>query len=77
MTLFIVKAALDSEAGVWYVAESDIPGLVTEAPTFDELCKKIPVMAAELLPLNGWIGSTEVPIEIIAHTTSKVKLAAA
>ncbi len=77
MTLFIVKAALDSEAGVWYVADSDIPGLVTEAPTFDELCKKIPVMAAELLPLNGWTGSTEVPIEIIAHTTSKAKLAAA
>lgn len=77
MSLMFVKADFDRDANVWYVSDSDIPGLVTEAATFDDLCQKIPIMAAELLSLNGGAESGEVLIEIIAHTTSKVKLAAA
>lgn len=81
MALFIVKASFDQEAGVWYVAESDVPGLATEADNFDDLCKKILVMVPELLELNGWDGenngSGEIPIEIIASRSSRVRLAAA
>ena len=36
MTLFVVRAARDNEAGVWYVSESDVPGLATEAESFDD-----------------------------------------
>ncbi len=81
MALFIVKASFDTEAGVWYVSESDVPGLATEADNFDDLCKKILVMVPELLELNGWDGenngSGEIPIEIIASRSSRVRLAAA
>jgi hypothetical protein len=77
MALLLVKAAFDREAGVWYVSDSDVPGLATEAPTFDRLCEKVLVMAPELLELNGWKDGREVALEIIAHTTSKVRLAAA
>ena len=77
MALLVVKAAFDRDAGVWHVSDSEVPGLVTEASSFDALCAKVLAMAPDLLALNGWEGSPEVAIEIIAHATSKVTLAAA
>ena len=49
MALYIVRCGFDREADVWIVEQSDVPGLATEAPSFDELCRKINVMAPELL----------------------------
>lgn len=77
MTLLLVKAALDREAGVWYVAETDVPGLATEAPSFDALCERVTALTPELLELNGWEQDSEIALEIIAHASSKVRLAAA
>ena len=77
MSLLLVKAAFDREAGVWFVSDSDVPGLATEAPSFDLLCEKVEAMVPELLELNGWQEGREVAIEIIAHATSKFRLAAA
>jgi hypothetical protein len=78
MSLYIVKASFDTEADVWFVDHTDIPGLATEATSFEELCRKIEVMASELLEANGLeTGAVEVPIEIIAHTTTKLSLSAA
>ena len=77
MSLLLVKAAFDRDAGVWFVSGSDVPGLATEAPSFDLLCEKVEAMVPELLELNGWRDGREVAIEIIAHATSKVRLAAA
>ena len=77
MALLLVKAAFDREAAVWYVSDTDVPGLATEAASFDALCEKVLAIAPELLELNGWQDGREVVIEIIAHATSKVRLAAA
>jgi predicted RNase H-like HicB family nuclease len=78
MSLYIVKASFDAEAGVWFVDHTDIPGLATEAATFEALCRKIEVMASELLEANGLeTGPAEIAIEIIAHTTAKLSLDAA
>jgi hypothetical protein len=81
MALLVVRAALDTEAGVWYVADSDVPGLATEAASFDELCRKILIMVPELLDANGWDGDpeggTEIPIEIIASRSSRIRRTAA
>jgi hypothetical protein len=78
MSLYVVKAGFDADADVWFVEHTDVPGLATEAASFETLCEKIKVMAAELLEANGLeSGSTEVPIEIIAHTTAKLFLNAA
>jgi hypothetical protein len=78
MSLYVVKASFDAEADVWFVEHTDIPGLATEAATFEALCRKIEIMAAELLEANGLeTGPAEVAIEIIAHTTAKLSLAAA
>jgi len=52
---FFVCAAWDDEAQVWFVAETDVPGLATEAPTLDALGEKLKVMIPEMLELNGVI----------------------
>ena len=76
MTLpfYVVKAAFDDEAEVWFVEHSDVPGLSTEAPSFDELCRKVGVMASELLEANHLALG---PVEIIAHASAKLSLDAA
>jgi predicted RNase H-like HicB family nuclease len=49
---FTVTAKWDEEAKVWYVADSDVPGLATEAPSVDALLEKLKVMIPEMLELN-------------------------
>jgi len=66
---FTVKADWDPEAKVWYVAESDVPGLATEADTIDQLVQKLRVMVPEMLELNGLVprDTTSVPFSFYAH----------
>ena len=42
----------DEEAGVWYVAETDFPGLVAEAETQQALVDKIRLLIPELYDAN-------------------------
>lgn len=51
-TTFHIATKYDDEAQVWYVSDSDVPGLATEAPTVDELLRKLKVMVSEMLTLN-------------------------
>ncbi|MEZ4528792.1 MAG: DUF1902 domain-containing protein [Desulfobacterales bacterium] len=48
-----ITAIWDSEAGVWVATSSDVPGLVTEADTSEQLIEKLKVLIPELLELNG------------------------
>lgn len=66
---FVITAEWDEEAKVWFVADSDVPGLATEADTIDELARKLQVMVPELLELNGVIpdDSAEVPFSLTAQ----------
>ena len=74
MSLLIVKAAFDHEASVWYVSDSDVPGLATEADTFDALRTKILIMVPELLEANNIAtDADEFPVEIITHDTARIR----
>ena len=42
MRLIVVTAKYDDDANVWYVEESNVPGLRTEAPTIEALRAKLP-----------------------------------
>lgn len=44
-----VNALWDDDAKVWVATSDDVPGLVTEAPSFDALVQKLKVMIPELL----------------------------
>ncbi len=49
----LVNALWDDEALVWVATSEQVPGLVTEASTAEELEKKLIVMIPELLIENG------------------------
>ena len=47
-----VKLVWDSETNRWYTKTNDVPGLVLEAASFDELVDKVRLAAPEMLELN-------------------------
>jgi len=55
-----VRAEWDSEAKVWYVEDSNVPGLHIEAETREKLYEKLPGAIEDLL------GSGEREVEFIA-----------
>lgn len=60
-----IHAEWDEEVSVWYVTESEVPGLATEAATVQELIEKLKVMVPELMELNGDL--PPVPFELLAR----------
>lgn len=73
---YTVACQWDPEANVWYVSESDVPGLVTEAPTLEALEAKLLRMIPELLELNEGPGTDRtVPFELIARKRELAHLA--
>jgi hypothetical protein len=52
LTELSVHIAYDDEADVWYVAESDIPGLALEADNPQHLMDRVAACAPRLLELN-------------------------
>lgn len=72
-TTYRFEVAFDPEGGVWYVTDSNLPGLVTEAPTLDDLVAKLKIMVPDLLEAIAECagepdGSVSVPLEVILHT---------
>jgi hypothetical protein len=64
---FFVHAAWDDEAKIWFVLETDVPGLATEAGSLDALLDKLKVMVPEMLELNGVVepDHTSIPFELL------------
>ena len=64
-----IIAAWDEGTRLWTATSEDIPGLRAQAETFDELCERLPGLAAGLLSAGGWPGSGRdpVPLEILAR----------
>jgi predicted RNase H-like HicB family nuclease len=69
MREFKVTAFWDPEASVWVAESEEVPGLVTEADTVEQLVAKLRVMVPELLEANGVLGTgvEDVPIRLIAE----------
>ena len=61
----------DDEAGVWYVAKSDIPGLSLEAATSSELLSRIVEAAPELIELNAGMLARVVEAEFAGDKESR------
>ena len=53
MKKLLVIAQWDNEVGVWVATSDDIPGLVTEASSLDELMERVLAVAPELLEDNA------------------------
>ena len=74
--LILVKAAYDADAAVWFVESSDLEGVNAEAASLEELLQKLPGVVLDLLEEEGF-GDAEVPVEVVAHASTRVRRATA
>lgn len=74
--VIVVKAARDADADVWVIESSDVPGLHLEGDTLEELTEKLPGAILDLLESDGEGDVVDVPIELIAHASTRVRISA-
>jgi hypothetical protein len=75
---FTVECEWDEDAGVWYVSESNVPGLVAEAETQEALTALVRERVPELVRLNmsQLMNSSEreVPMELLYKHHANIRL---
>lgn len=75
-TMVVVRAEFDPEAGVWWTAGSDLFGVNAEAPTLEGLVAKLPGVIEDMILESGEEAAANLLIEVIAHASTSVRLAA-
>ncbi len=76
--VFQINAFWDGDSAVWVATSENVPGLATEAESFDELQRKLRNMVPELLILNQVIAEDykgPISFELITHTQETVEVA--
>ena len=71
-----VEAIWDGEAQVWVATSDDVPGLITEADTSEQLIEKLQGMIPELLQANGLISEndpSDIPLHLLSKRTEMIK----
>jgi len=73
-----VKALWDKDADVWVATSDDVPGLVAEAETSEELIQKLRILIPELLELNGLITNfdhnDDIPFHLLSERTETIRV---
>ena len=67
----LVNAFWDSEARVWVAESEDVPGLVTEADTMEQLVDKLHILIPELLRENEMLDTVHREIPFDLHSERK------
>ena len=67
---YFAEISWDEEAGVWYISDTDFPGLVAEAASERDLVKRIRALIPELYALNRQLFDEPVPEAIPLRMTS-------
>ena len=76
--VIVVKAVRDADAGVWLVESADVPGLHLEGDILEELAEKLPGAILDLLEAGGDLDNgLDLPVELIAHASTRVRSPAA
>ena len=70
-----VIAVWDDEAKVWVAHSRDVLGLAIEAPTQEELERRLAVVVPELIELNGLTDDRHVPIELLIRGQRRIPAA--
>ncbi len=64
-----VQAKWDPEAGVWVALSDDVPGLVAEAASLDDLFSELQELIPALLELNGMKDGKSAPFQLVAASS--------
>lgn len=70
-----VRAHWDPEAKVWWAESDEVPGLVAEAATLDQLTAEIMAAIADVFHLNE-PGTAELPVRLVADLPARAHHAA-
>ena len=62
-----IRAFWDDEAKVWVAHSDDVPGLVTEAQSVDQLVEKLKTLIPELLAENGINATGDIPFKLVSE----------
>jgi Domain of unknown function (DUF1902) len=76
MGIIVVRATWDSVVKVWTAESSDLPGLITEAVSLDELDAKLPGLIQDLMDDSDGDddrAEIDIPIEVIASFSKLVR----
>ncbi len=78
---YFAAISWDDEAGVWYVSDTDFPGLVAEAETQQQLVQKVRDLVPDLYDANRHLvrqdrAREEVAIQLTLKRLETIKLAA-
>lgn len=76
--IFQINAFWDADAAVWVATSEDVPGLATEAESFESLQQKLRLIVPELLVLNQIIAEDykgSISFELISHARETVEVA--
>ena len=65
-----VHAVWDDEAQVWVATSEDVPGLATEAASFNDLMVKLKVLIPELLDENGYGDGADIPFRLVSECSA-------
>lgn len=81
MANWAVKADFDPDARVWYVTQSNVPGLAVDADTIDALERKIGPMLLDLIEIHaGDLTAEQIAgphrVHIVAHHEHDFRVAA-
>ena len=60
-----IRVEWDAEAGVWYVEDSNVPGLVGEAATLEAMMALLQVRVPEMLEENGCPRDDDIPLGLV------------
>ena len=71
MSEYVITLQWDDEDSVWIAESQDIPGLILESSSFDELVKKVKLAVPELLEISG-INQTQTKLHFKAEQLAVV-----
>lgn len=71
--VYFVKAEWDAEAEVWYVSHTDVPGLVAEADSPEELLALLQTLVPEMIEANGDDGDPTIPYSVVLDHLQAVR----
>ena len=61
-----IRIDWDDEAQVWFVEESNVPGLVGESPTLEAMMALLRARVPEMLEENGCPSGDDIPLRLLA-----------
>lgn len=70
---YVINLSWDNEAGVWTATSRDIPGLVLEASSYDDLIERTKSAIPELLELNSAV-SRDLSLVFISERRERMML---